>query len=91
MDVRDVAAVEGFYEQFLSAQTIEEHDLKQASIVHVDCDLYESTTTVEERTTLEAEVSSQDPTMRLLTSPFAIVLCGFVPTEASSGKKGQLI
>jgi hypothetical protein len=43
VDASKVAVVPGYFEDTCRAQTIEEHGMKAASIIHIDCDLYEST------------------------------------------------
>lgn len=46
VDMNDVVMVEGFYDQTLTPQLYDEMQIKGASIIHIDCDLYESTKTV---------------------------------------------
>jgi O-methyltransferase len=46
VDLKDVVLVSGFYEQSLTSQKKEEHGLRHASVVMIDCDLYESTVPV---------------------------------------------
>ena len=42
LDMRRVELVEGFYEQSLSMETKQALGLRRASIIHIDCDFYES-------------------------------------------------
>lgn len=42
----DVVVVPGFYDKTLTSQTKEQHRLRQAAIIMIDCDLYESTVPV---------------------------------------------
>jgi O-methyltransferase len=42
----DVTTVRGFYDKTLTKETKKRLDLSRAAIVHIDCDLYESTTVV---------------------------------------------
>ena len=46
VDLKDVVIVPGFYDKTLNDQTKEQHQLRRAAIVMVDCDLYESTVPV---------------------------------------------
>lgn len=46
VDLNDVVIVPGFYNVSLKPEVLEKHSLKAAAIVHVDCDLYESTVDV---------------------------------------------
>ena len=43
VNLKDVVIVPGFYDQTLNNQTKEQHGLRRAAIVMIDCDLYEST------------------------------------------------
>jgi hypothetical protein len=43
VDLKNVITVPGFYDKTLNSATKKRLGLKQAAIVHVDCDLYEST------------------------------------------------
>ena len=43
VNLQDVLLVPGFYDKTLNAETKASHNLRYASIVHIDCDLYEST------------------------------------------------
>lgn len=42
VDIRKVVVVPGWFEETCVASTIKKHNMKAASIIHVDCDLYES-------------------------------------------------
>lgn len=42
IDVRDVFIIKGWYDQTLTAETKVLHRLNRASVVHIDCDYYES-------------------------------------------------
>jgi O-methyltransferase len=46
VDLKDVVIVPGFYNATLNDQTKKQHGLRQAAIVMIDCDLYESTVPV---------------------------------------------
>lgn len=46
VDLADVVMVEGYYDKSLTADLKDRHRMGKAAIVHVDCDLYESTVTV---------------------------------------------
>jgi O-methyltransferase len=46
VDLRDVVVVPGFYNKTLNSQTKEQHGLRRAAMVMIDCDLYESTVPV---------------------------------------------
>jgi len=46
VDLRDVTMVKGFYDQSLTPDLKKRLNLTRAAVVHVDCDLYDSTTTV---------------------------------------------
>lgn len=43
VDLKKVVTVPGFYDASLNRQTKEKHSLTRAAVVHIDCDLYEST------------------------------------------------
>jgi len=43
VNLKDVVLVPGFYDVSLRPAVKEEHRLRRAAIVHIDCDLYEST------------------------------------------------
>jgi hypothetical protein len=43
VDLRDVVVVPGFYNETLNRRTKEQHAMRRAAIVMIDCDLYEST------------------------------------------------
>ncbi|MGH9450708.1 MAG: TylF/MycF/NovP-related O-methyltransferase [Terriglobia bacterium] len=43
VDLAKVVAIEGWFEKTCQEETIKQHGIKAASIVHIDCDLYEST------------------------------------------------
>lgn len=42
VDLNKVVAVPGWFEETCAKATIQKHSMKTASIVHIDCDLYES-------------------------------------------------
>jgi O-methyltransferase len=42
VDLSKIVFVPGWFEQTCTAETIQRHGMKAASIVHIDCDLYES-------------------------------------------------
>ncbi|HEX5483538.1 MAG TPA: TylF/MycF/NovP-related O-methyltransferase [Terriglobia bacterium] len=42
VDLSKVAAIPGWFEDTCKPKTIENHRIRSASIVHIDCDLYES-------------------------------------------------
>ncbi len=44
VDLKDVVTVRGFYDRSLTPQAKAAHNLRRAAVVHIDCDLYESTT-----------------------------------------------
>ncbi len=46
VDLKNVALVPGFYDKTLTPETKQKLGLRKAAIVHIDCDLYESTTLV---------------------------------------------
>lgn len=46
VDLKDVVIVPGFYDKTLNSQTKEQHGLRRAAMVMIDCDLYESTVPV---------------------------------------------
>lgn len=46
VDLKDVIVVPGFYDKTLNSTTKEQHGLRRAAIVMIDCDLYESTVPV---------------------------------------------
>jgi O-methyltransferase len=46
VDLKDVVVVPGFYDRTLNAQMKEQHGLRRAAMVMIDCDLYESTVPV---------------------------------------------
>ena len=46
VDLTRVTTVQGYYDQSLTAACRQQHALDRAAIVHVDCDLYESTVSV---------------------------------------------
>jgi hypothetical protein len=46
VDLKDVVIVPGFYDKTLNNQTKEQHKLRRAAVVMIDCDLYESTVPV---------------------------------------------
>jgi O-methyltransferase len=46
VDLKDVVIVPGFYDKTLSRQTKQQHGLRRAAMVMIDCDLYESTVPV---------------------------------------------
>lgn len=43
VDLKDVITVKGFYDKTLTRETKAKYGLTRAAIVHIDCDLYEST------------------------------------------------
>ncbi len=43
VDLKDVVIVPGFYDVSLTQSLKEQHRLRRAAVVHIDCDLYEST------------------------------------------------
>jgi hypothetical protein len=46
VDLKNVAAVPGFYDKTLNGETKDKYKLQRAAIVMIDCDLYESTVPV---------------------------------------------
>lgn len=46
VDIQSVRIVEGYYEKSLHHRLYDQLGLKQAAIIHIDCDLYSSTKTV---------------------------------------------
>ncbi|MGH9328694.1 MAG: TylF/MycF/NovP-related O-methyltransferase [Terriglobia bacterium] len=46
VDLEKVVAVPGWFEDTCTEETIKKYNMKAASIVHIDCDLYESAKTV---------------------------------------------
>jgi len=46
VDIKDVVINQGYYDVSLTSQFVETNSLKKAAIIHIDCDLYESTKTV---------------------------------------------
>jgi hypothetical protein len=46
VDLKEVVTVRGFYDKSLTAETKTRHNLRRAAVVHIDCDLYESTAVV---------------------------------------------
>jgi len=46
VQLTDVVTVAGFYDRSLTPELKRTHNLRRAAIVHIDCDLYESTTYV---------------------------------------------
>lgn len=46
VDLKDVVIVPGFYDKTLNSQTKQQHGLRRAAVVMIDCDLYESTVPV---------------------------------------------
>lgn len=46
VDLKDVVVVPGFYDKTLNRHTKEQHELRRAAIVMIDCDLFESTVPV---------------------------------------------
>ncbi len=46
VDLKQVVCVPGWFENTCGAQTIEQHQMRKASVIWVDCDLYHSAATV---------------------------------------------
>ena len=46
VDLTKIITVPGWFDQTCNSATISKFEMRRASIIHIDCDLYESTTTV---------------------------------------------